>query len=607
MKKLNKRGFTMVELLATIVIIGILGTVGVVGVTRSIKSAKDRYYVAQNKLFISAAQTYFTDNKSRLPMYEPLSKRVTLETLNKENYIEEMVDYSKKPYNKKSYVKVTKLGLNLYSYEGTLIDSNGDVKDYKNPGKYPTNVEFTVDNDKFPKGSETKYTNRGKTVNIKIKDDDGIAGYKITIQKRGKSINELDYIRVGDKTTAENKIVISTDKYGDGEYSVKVRVYDMYNNQKSFISGKIVVDTIAPTCKYVGDDSSWTNKLRYIIYTGEDELSGLDKNTTKINSYGIGETVVKTVKGERYSIKDKAGNTRVCDYTTTDINIYYDGVPPKCTYSGDSTTWTYYDRTITIGCDDGVDGSDCKVRELPTIFNKSIKEAVVSGKIEDNAGNSKECRQNVNVYVDKKIPTVEIKNDYDGDWKNKEFVDGKNYRFFVKTNVGDSGLVQLKRQEDNGNWEDVITNETKYETAAWTGERDSNVCYKAINGAGKESDPDCTNVKIDKTAPKPIFHHDTDSTQIYAKCEADPQIGKKNGSGQLSFYAEYAHASEDPHPENDCGQNETWGTCRQYTDSSTQPDKKTKFKCKDKAGNVSSGYKPLTCTGTEKEGNFKCN
>lgn len=70
LKKLDKRGFTMVELLATIVIIGILGTIGVVGVTRSMKSAKDRYYVAQNKLFISAAQTYFTDNKSRLPMHE---------------------------------------------------------------------------------------------------------------------------------------------------------------------------------------------------------------------------------------------------------------------------------------------------------------------------------------------------------------------------------------------------------------------------------------------------------------------------------------------------------------------------------------------------------
>lgn len=101
MKKLDKRGFTMVELLATIVIIGILGTIGVVGVTKSMKSAKDRYYVAQNKLFLSAAQAYFTDDKSRLPLHEPLSKTVTLEELINKNYIEKILDYNKDPYDVK--------------------------------------------------------------------------------------------------------------------------------------------------------------------------------------------------------------------------------------------------------------------------------------------------------------------------------------------------------------------------------------------------------------------------------------------------------------------------------------------------------------------------
>ena len=59
----------------------------------------------------------------------------------------------------------------------------------------------------------------------------------------------MDYIEAGGSTTASNQITISTDKYGDGEYRVKVKVYDIYNDQKSFTSGKIVVDTIAPKCK----------------------------------------------------------------------------------------------------------------------------------------------------------------------------------------------------------------------------------------------------------------------------------------------------------------------------------------------------------------------
>ena len=288
MKKLNKRGFTMVELLATIVIIGILGTVGVVGVTKSIKSAKDRYYVAQNKLFISAAQTYFTDNKSRLPMKSGTSKKVTLQTLNKENYIEKMVDYGKDSYKDDSFVRVTKLGLNMYSYSGKLIDSKGTVQEYKESGKNNAKITFRIDGTIFS-DTVTKYTNSKKTVNINITDTDGIAGYIISITKRDKTVNEMDYIEVGGAITASNQITISTDKYGDGEYRVKVKVYDKYNDQMSEISGKIVVDTIAPTGKYTGASTNWQNTSRTITYTGEDKLSGLDKNTIKEISYGNGK------------------------------------------------------------------------------------------------------------------------------------------------------------------------------------------------------------------------------------------------------------------------------------------------------------------------------
>ena len=154
--KLNKNGFTMVELLATVVIIGILGTIGVVGVTKSMKSAEARYNIAQNKLFISAAQTYFTDNKTRLPMKSGISKNVTLEKLINENYIEKMIDYHKKEYKKESYVTVTKLGLNMYSYEGTLVASNGKEDSYKEKGEKDASVTFTVDGKDFSNNSSNK-------------------------------------------------------------------------------------------------------------------------------------------------------------------------------------------------------------------------------------------------------------------------------------------------------------------------------------------------------------------------------------------------------------------------------------------------------------------
>ena len=422
MKKINKSGFTMVELLATIVIIGILGTIGVVGVTKSMKSAKDRYYVAQNKLFISAAQTYFTDNKSRLPMHEPLSKKVMLKTLNEENYIEKMVDYNKEPYNGESYVKVTKLGLNLYSYEGTLIDSKGTVQEYKESGEEKASVIFTVDDEQFSNKSDKKYTNKEKTVNIEIIDNDGIAGYVISIQKQGKTVNEMDYIGVGGATSATNKVTIATDKYGDGEYSVSVKVYDKYNDQKRFTSGKIVVDTIAPKCKYKGNSTTWKNTPRIIKYTGEDELSGIDTTTEQQKKYGEGNTVLKTTNGIKYTIKDKAGNSIQCDYTNEDINVYYDKEPPACTYSGESTSWAK-SRTIIVGCNDN-SGSGCANNTGNAILfeGKTITTSSISGTIKDKAGNEKSCSKQANAYIDNTAPTVP-------QVKLTEYVDGTQYTY----------------------------------------------------------------------------------------------------------------------------------------------------------------------------------
>ena len=710
MKKLNKRGFTMVELLATIVIIGILGTVGVVGVTKSIKSAKDRYYVAQNKLFISAAQTYFTDNKSRLPMKSGTTKKVTLKTLNDENYIEKMVDYSKKSYKDDSFVTVTKLGLNMYSYSGKLVDSTGTAQEYKESGKNDAKITFRIDGTIFS-DTVTKYTNSKKTVNINITDTDDIAGYIISITKRDKTVNEMDYIEAGGATNASNQITISTDKYGDGEYRVKVKVYDKYNDQMSEISGKIVVDTIAPTCKNSITPSKPDGKNNWYVsetIKTNPECEDLDKNGSDKNASGCDEKKFKVITtgalGDKtstnkslsvkidgkstltYKIYDKAGNETTCkkielqkdstkpsctdeksiieasntaykkgewtreniilsatctDKTSKCVNnspslkfdstmneqksvtiedyagntnictktqVKIDKTPPLCGSPwGGNTSWVKNNVTITVSWSDPDSGPNANPPLLSYTYADNIDTTTAGaqgngngGTVCDIVGNCTTCPANQTVRIDKTKPVTDIENGNDNNWVNTD------YSFTVKTTVGSSCIDHLERQIDGGSWKTINTTRTSYSTNTWSEERDSKVCYRAISVSGVEGKEGCTQVKIDKTAPQPIFHHDKDSIEIYAKCGEDPTVkDDKSGSGKASFYAEYAHVSDDPHPENDCGLNEDWGTCRQYTDSSTQPEKKTKFKCKDKVGNESSGYKPLTCTG--KKDKFKCN
>ena len=69
---LNRKGFTMPELLATIVIIGILSTIGIVTVVNIRENQRVKFNETQNQTFVETAKTYFNDNRSLLPQ-TPLS------------------------------------------------------------------------------------------------------------------------------------------------------------------------------------------------------------------------------------------------------------------------------------------------------------------------------------------------------------------------------------------------------------------------------------------------------------------------------------------------------------------------------------------------------
>lgn len=48
--KLNKNGFSMVELLAVVVILGVMSTIGIVAITRVVDSSKKQFYDSQRSL-----------------------------------------------------------------------------------------------------------------------------------------------------------------------------------------------------------------------------------------------------------------------------------------------------------------------------------------------------------------------------------------------------------------------------------------------------------------------------------------------------------------------------------------------------------------------------
>ena len=93
MKELNKRGFTLVELLVVIVILGVIMSIAIPSITSSIERSKDKQKTQIIKLIVSAGELYVDKHKNTV------TPPITLNQLIEDGLItkEEMKD----PFNEK--------------------------------------------------------------------------------------------------------------------------------------------------------------------------------------------------------------------------------------------------------------------------------------------------------------------------------------------------------------------------------------------------------------------------------------------------------------------------------------------------------------------------
>lgn len=93
MKRLNKKGFTLVELLVVIVILGVIMSIAIPSITSSIERSKDKQKKQIIKLIESAGELYVDKHKNTV------SPPITLNQLIEDGLItkEEMKD----PFNEK--------------------------------------------------------------------------------------------------------------------------------------------------------------------------------------------------------------------------------------------------------------------------------------------------------------------------------------------------------------------------------------------------------------------------------------------------------------------------------------------------------------------------
>ena len=233
--KLNRKGYTLIELLAVILIISLIIALSIFGIIKAINSSKEKAATLSEKSIKEAAETYATekndDNNYWLDITDKENKYfcITIEELMNKGLLDKKANIKSKDFDIHSYVLVKKNKV-------TMVNSKAEIltKDKVNSDGYKVcmgnivNEEVTV----YPKlGKSTSYTdeihvkftdattNQSSTMSDKvcmygdssanIKETGVIEGNTCKLQ--GLKQNEKYYLRVCMKTSRGSYLCSNTE------------------------------------------------------------------------------------------------------------------------------------------------------------------------------------------------------------------------------------------------------------------------------------------------------------------------------------------------------------------------------------------------------------
>ena len=126
----DKRGFTLIELIAVIVILGLVLLIAIPFFSGSLKTFRSDYYKNLNGNIKNSGQNFFTDNRAFLPHNFLKSQVIDVNTLEEKRYVNPVKDYNgEKCDTKDSYVIAVKLSRDEYAYTTCLKCSSDEYDD----------------------------------------------------------------------------------------------------------------------------------------------------------------------------------------------------------------------------------------------------------------------------------------------------------------------------------------------------------------------------------------------------------------------------------------------------------------------------------------------
>ena len=423
----NKKGFTLVELLSVIVLLGIIITIGLFSISSIRKTILDRQYKNLKTEIELAAEKYYQDTESTI------------------FYVQTLLD--------EGYIKADNSSLNIYSpvdsnimncYTINVVDEKATLDDIiKNKecnaeiaGNYELKIvcENNKTSDKWYKESEILSAVKSDNsvddsliytwttdLNPNTIWDQREFDLKNLLNEKGGVINDVFYVQANKQDT--DKVYRSAGK-------------------------RIKIDKVKPIIDSAdaGEQNDWV-KQRDVTIKAHDLGSGIvgylfsDKsdcsgNFEKLTKPQNEFTLKRTFKsnGEYYfCLIDDAGN--ISDSEKIVIQKV-DGKPPKCYYNNENYEWHSGSRTISYGCQDDESGCDklivngrktytcsgdnCNIFTQNIDYNETYdkikindtEKSIGTFKIIDKNGNETTCpdsnKQYLNLFLDNTNPTVKI-------------------------------------------------------------------------------------------------------------------------------------------------------------------------------------------------------
>lgn len=121
----RNKGFTLVELLAVIVVLAVILTIAVPNIIKIIDKTRIDAYVKNEEVMVKAARMYLVNNTSLLPNNIGDTTEITLDDLKNSKLIDSIKDPKDKD-DCNGYILVTKIGEDEYDYSPHL-NCEGDI------------------------------------------------------------------------------------------------------------------------------------------------------------------------------------------------------------------------------------------------------------------------------------------------------------------------------------------------------------------------------------------------------------------------------------------------------------------------------------------------